>query len=128
MDAKRKDLKKLAEEGFIYLDPGLVDNLLDEAVDKYLKDFEDQERSNVQTAAIVTTIGTVTETFGVRGTTRLALDISNNHPILTRITKNTNTVATTVSLTKRTILTAIILGCSGLLVYDYLNKDEKEVA
>ena len=132
MFEKRKDLKKLAKEGLVDIDPEMIDSLLDEAVDKYLKDFEYQVKHKEQTAAILTTVGTITETFGVRGSAQLAMDISNNPPILKRISTSSNTVTTTVDLSKhrRTILTTIILGCAGLLAYDYFteNKDEKEMA
>ena len=127
---KRQDLKKLSKEGLIDIDPELVDSLLNEAVEKSLKEYGKQVKHNEQTAAILTTVGTVTETFGVRGSAQLAMDISNNPPTLIRITANSNDVATTVDLSKRTILTVIILGCTGLLAYDYLtkDKDEKEMA
>ena len=106
----------------------MVDGLLDEAVDKYLKEFENQVREDERTAAILTTLGTVTETFGVRGVAQLAMDISNNPPILKRISTSSSALTTTIDLSKhrRTLLTVIILGCSGLLAYDYLteNKDD----
>ena len=128
MNVKRNDLKKLAKEGLVDISPDIVDDLLDEAVDKYLKEFENQVKENEQTATILTTLGTVTETFGVRGSVQLAMDISNNPPILKRISTSGGALTTAVDLSKhrRFILTAIILGCSGWLAYDYLteNKDE----
>ena len=128
MFEKRKDLKKLAKEGLVDIDPEMIDSLLDEAVDKHLNDFEDQVKHNEQTAAILTTVGTITETFGVRGLAQLAMDISNNPPILKRISTSSNTVTTTVDLSKHR--RTIILGSAGLLAYDYFteNKDEKEMA
>ena len=128
MNRKRNDLKKLAKEGLVDISPDMVDGLLDEAVDKYLKEFENQVREDERTAAILTTLGTVTETFGVRGVAQLARDISNNPPILKRISTSSSALTTTIDLYKhrRTLLTVIILGCSGLLAYDYLteNKDD----
>lgn len=40
MEAKRKDLKTLAKEGRVNIDPELVDELSDEAVQKLLDDYE----------------------------------------------------------------------------------------
>ena len=132
MDKRRNDLKKLAKEGLVDISPDMVDDLLDEVVNKYLKEFENQVKDNEQTAAILTTLGTVTETFGIRGSAQLAMDISNNPPILKRISTSSSTLTTTIDLSKhrRTLLAAIIVGATGLLAYDYLteNKDEKEMA
>ena len=73
-------------------------------------------------------MGTVAETVGVRGTAQLAADISNNPPILENITSNSNTVSSTFDLTKyrRELVMLTILGCSGLLAYDYLKNNDEE--
>ena len=63
MDAKRKDLKTLAKEGRVNIDPGLVDELLDEAVQKLLNEYAERVVREQQTAAVLTTMGTVAETF-----------------------------------------------------------------
>ena len=86
MEAKRKDLKLLTKEGCVNIDPELVDELLDEAVQKPLDDYAKKSIREQQTAAILTAVGTVTENFGARGTAQLATDISNNPPILGIIT------------------------------------------
>ena len=78
MDAKRKDLKTLAKEGRVNIDPTLVDNLLDEAVQKLLDEYAERVVREQQTAVVLTTMGTVAETCGVRGAAQLASDISNN--------------------------------------------------
>ena len=90
MDAKRKDLKTLAKEGRVNIDPELVDDLLDEAVQKLLDEYAERAAREQQTAAVLTTMGTVAETFGMRGTAQLASDISNKPPILGNITSFTN--------------------------------------
>ena len=46
MDIKRKDLKTLAKEGRVNIDPGLVDELLDEAVQKLLDEYAERCESN----------------------------------------------------------------------------------
>ena len=76
----------LAKEGRVNIDPELVDELLDEAVQKILDEYAKKSIREQQTAAIMgTTMGTVTENFGARGTAQLAADISNNPPILGNI-------------------------------------------
>ena len=42
MDAKRNDLKKLAKEGLVDVNPELVDDLMDEVVQKYFDDYEEE--------------------------------------------------------------------------------------
>ena len=42
MDAKRKDLKTLAKKGRVKINPALVDELLDEAVQKLLDEYEER--------------------------------------------------------------------------------------
>lgn len=86
MDAKRADLQNLAKDGLVNVDPELVDELMSEAVQKLLDDYAKKSVREQQTAAILTTVGTVTENFGARGTAQLAADISNNPPILGNIT------------------------------------------
>ena len=101
---------KLATEGLVDLDPELVDDLMDEAVEKHLKDFEEKVKRNQQTAAVLTTLGTVAETFGVRGSAQLATDISNNPPILGNITSGSKATSFDLSKYKRTILISVIIG------------------
>ena len=90
MDAKRKDLKTFVKEGRVNIDPGLVDELLDEAVQKLLDEYAEKAVREQQTAAVLTTMGTMAETFAVRGAAQLASDISNNPPILENITSGKN--------------------------------------
>ena len=123
MEAKRKDLQKLAKEGLVDLDPELIDDLMDEAVEKILREYEKKVKRDQQTAAVLTTLGTVAETFGVRGSAQLATDISNNPPILGNITSGSNAVSFDLSKYKRTILVSVILGCGGLLAYDYFKEE-----
>lgn len=40
MEAKKKDLKKLAKDDLIDIDPEIIDELMDEAVEKILDDLE----------------------------------------------------------------------------------------
>ena len=116
MDAKRKDLKTLGKEGRVNIDPELVDELLDEAVQKLLDEYAERAAREQQTAVVLTTMGTVAETFGMRGTAQLPSDISNNPPILGNIT----------SFTKE-LLFLTIVGCGGFLAYNYPqnNDDDK---
>ena len=100
------------------MDVRVIDELLDEVVDQYLNDYEEQVKRNEQTAAILTTVGTVTEKFGVCGSTQLAMDIAKNPPILGNVTSNITNVLVFVSV-----------GAVGLLGYKYLfNKHEEEMA
>ena len=103
MEAKRKDLRKLAN-----IDPELVDELLDEVVEKLLDDYAKKSVREQQTAAILTTVGTVTENFGARGTAQLAADISNNPPILGNIT-----------FYMKDLMLFTAFGTCGLLTYKY---------
>ena len=98
MDAKRKDLKTLAKEGRVNIDPALVDELLDEAVQKLLDEYAERVVREQQTAAVLTTMGTVAETFGVRGAAQLASDISNNPPILENVTSGKNAACSVIDL------------------------------
>lgn len=82
MDDKRSDLRKLADEGLIDIDPMLVDDLTDDTVHKLLGDYKNKLEQDQQTAAILTTLGVMTESVGVRGTAKLATDVSNNPHIL----------------------------------------------
>ena len=52
MEATRKDLKLLAKEGRVNIDPELVDELLDEAIQKLLDDYAKKSIGEQQTAAI----------------------------------------------------------------------------
>ena len=108
MDTKRKDLRKLATEGLIDLDPKLIDSLMDDAVEKYLDDYVEKVKQDEQTAAILTTVGTVTETFGVRGTAQLASDVTKNPPILQKVTTHFTD-----------LLVFTTFGACGLLAYKY---------
>ena len=42
MDAKGKDLTIIAKEGCVNIDPALVDELLDETVQKFLDEYEER--------------------------------------------------------------------------------------
>ena len=90
MEAKREDLKLLAKEGRVNIDPELVDELMDEAIQKLLDEYAEKVVKEQKTAAVITTVGQVAGTFGVRGTAQLAADISNNPPILGNITSSSN--------------------------------------
>ena len=114
MDAKRKDLKKLAKEELVDVDPNLIDDLMDESVEKYLDDHEKKVKQNEQKAAILTTVGTVTEKFGVRGSAQLAADISKNPPILGNVTSH---------ITDLLVFTGF--GVCGLLAYKYFRSAEE---
>ena len=127
MEAKRKELKILAKEGRVSIDPELVDELFDEAVQKLLDEYAERVVQEQQTAAVLITMGTVAETFGVRGAAQLVSDISNNPPILENVTSGKNAACAVIDLTKyrRELLFLAIVGCGGLLVYDCLrNNDE----
>ena len=127
MDARRKDLKTLAKEGRVNIDPTLVDELLDEAVQKLLNEYAERVVREQQTAAVLTTMGTVAETFGVRGAAQLASDISNKPPILENVTWGKNAACSVVDLSKyrRELLFLTIVGCGGLLAYDcFRNNDD----
>ena len=125
MDAKRKDLKTLAKEGRVNVDPELVDELMDEAVQKLLNEYAEKVVREQQTAAVITTMGTVAETFGLRGTAQLASDISNNPPILGNITSGSRVVSVDLTKYRRELLILTILGCGGLLAYDYLQSNDE---
>ena len=115
MDVKRKDLKKLAKEELVDVDPNLIDDLMDESVEKYLDDYEKKVKQNEQTAAILTTVGTVTEKFGMRGTAQLAADISKDPPILGNVTSH---------ITDLLVFTTF--GACGLFAYKYFRSADKE--
>ena len=115
MDTKRKDLKLLAKEGRVNIDPGLVDELLDEIVQKLLDEYVKKSIREQQTAAILTTMGTVTENFGARGTAQLAADISNNPPILENIT-----------FYMRDLLIFTVFGSCGLFTYKYFRGNSED--
>ena len=129
MEAKHRDLRTLAKEGCVNIDPKLVDELLDETVQKLLDEYAEKVAQQQQNAAVFTTVVTVAETFGVRGATRLTTDIANNPPILENITSGKNAVSSVINPLKykRELLLVTIIGGSGLLAYDYLkisNDDE----
>ena len=129
MDAKRKDLKTLAKEGRVNIDPTLVDNLLDEAVQKLLDEYAERVVREQQTAVVLTTMGTVAETCGVRGAAQLASDISNNPPMLENVTSGKNAACSVIDLSRyrRELLFLAIVECGGILAYDCLrNNDDDE--
>ena len=104
------------------IDPALVDELLDEAVQKLLGKYAERVVREQQTAAVLTTVETVAETFRVRGAAKLASDISNNPPILENVTSGKNTACSMIDLSKyrRELLFLAIIGCGGILAYDFL--------
>ena len=112
------------------IDPALVDELLDEAVQKLLDEYKERVVREQQTAAVLATMGTVAETFGVRGAAQLASDISNNPLILENVTSGKNAACATFVITKyrRELLVLVIVGCGELLAYDCLqnNNDDDE--
>lgn len=112
MDAKRNDLKKLAKEGLVDIDLELIDDLMDDAIEKLLKECEEKEILNQQTVAILTNVGTVTESFGARGTAQSAADISKNPPILGNFTTH-----------MKDLLVFTTFGSCGLLAYKYLREE-----
>ena len=132
MEAKRKELRTLANEGYVNIDPKLVDELVYEAVQKLLDEYAKKVAQQQQSAVVLTTVGTIAETFGVRGAKQRTTDIANvNPPILENITSGKNTVSSVINLLKykKELLLVTITGCSGLLAYDYFrgSNDEKEI-
>ena len=85
MDAKRQDLKKLAIQGYVDINPELVDELMDDTVQRLLDDFSKKEEQHEVYAATLTSVGAIAETFGVQGVTQLTIDIAKNRPILGNI-------------------------------------------
>ena len=127
MDAKRRDLRTLAKEGYVNIDQKLVDELLDEAVQKLVDGYAVKVAQQQQSAAVLTMVGTIAEPFGVRGATQLTTDIANNPPILENITSGKNTVSSMINPLKykRELLLVTIIGCGGLLAYDYLKSGDE---
>ena len=70
MDAKRQDLKKLAIQGYVDINPELVDELMDDAVQRLLDDFAKKEEQHEVYAATLTSVGAIAETFEVQGITQ----------------------------------------------------------
>ena len=124
------ELRTLAKEGYVNIDSKLVDELLDETVQKLLDEYAEKVAQQQQSAAVLTTVRTVAQTFGVWGATQLTLDIANNQPILENITLGKNTVCSAIDLSKykRMLVLAIIIGCGGFLAYDCLkSNDDNEI-
>ena len=105
----------------------LIDELLDEAVQKLVDEYAEKVAQQQQSAAVLTTVGTIAEPFGVRGATQLTTDITNNPPILENITSGKNTVSSVINPLKykRELLLVTIIGCGGLLAYDYLKSGDE---
>ena len=81
-----------------------------------------------QTAAVLTTMGTVAENFGVRRAAQLLSDISNNPPILENVTSGKNAACSVIDLSKyrRELLFLTVVGCGGLLAYDCFRNNNDE--
>ena len=110
MDAKRQDLKKLAIQGYVDINPELVDELMDDTVQRLLDDFSKKEEQHEVYAATLTSVGAIAETFGVQGVTQLTIDIAKNRPIL-------GNIVSACSMINKKKYIALLAGVGGIMGY-----------